>query len=271
MTDVLHGRALVSLRTHLRAQRHRTGAPEDPIVVAGHEGRLLALEQVGAITAQEAAHWRRRLHEAATWQEPAREPHSEAVAARAADHLETILAPITSSAREGAAACFSAIAAYGQTGILTAGEALSWRERLRAQLDLEPERPPWCSRHDLVRVVAGPAERRHGLRITSVELYDDGVVLLWHHACEWSDGPETPRVWNYMDIETAGADELDPHALTDDLGTRYSGRGGPDFGINGGGSVVRFGTSVFTPAVPTRARRLHVPLWDGRNGIDIDL
>ena len=274
ISGVLHDRAIVWLGSHVRGQRHHASrghlAAGDPVSEAGNEGRLLAMEQVGAITADEAAHWRRRLHEASRWPEPAREPPPHDVAARAAGHLEGLLTPISSSAYEEATACFSAIAAFEQTGILTADQALAWRERLRAQLDMRPERPPRCSRRNLLRVIAGPAERTHGLRVTSVELYDDGVALQWHRAREWADGPETPRVWSAVDIETAGADELGPHALTDDLDTRYVGSGGSDsFGINGGGWVVRFGTSVLTPAVPARARRLRVSLGDG--DIDVDL
>jgi hypothetical protein len=272
ISGVLHDRALVWLISHLRGQRYQAArgraAPGDPVTEAGHEGRLLAMEHVGAITAEEAAHWRRRLHAAASWQEPARELVPDEVVARAVHHLEAILAPITASAREGAGAGFSAIAAYEKTGIIPADEALAWRERLRAKLDAEPERPPRCSKRNLLRVIAGPAERTHGLRITSVELYDDGVVLRWHHARDWAHGPETSRIWNHIDIGS-GAAGYEPHALTDDLGTRYIGGGGPDLGISGAGSAVHFGSSGFTPAVPARARHLHVPLADG--GTDIDL
>lgn len=273
ISGVLHDRAIVSLRSHLRGQRHHATRghvmPEDPVTVAGHEGRLLALEHVGAITAEEVESWRRRLQDAGSWREPACEPPSERVRALAVNHLDGLLAPLAASAREGATACFSAIAAFEKAGILTADDALARREQLRARLGLEPERSPRCSRKNLLRVIAGPRERMHGLRITTLELYDDGVVLQWHHAREWADGPGTPRVWNDIDVETADADDLDPHALTDDLGTRYIGGDGPDFGINGGGWVVRFGASVFTPAVPARATRLHVPLCDG--DIEVDL
>lgn len=271
---LLHDRALRLLREQLRRQRyevvHGLIAPGHPVAEAGHEGRLLAMERIGAITAKEAAHWRRRLHDAGWWREPAGNPPSEDVRARAADHLEARLEPVSPSARERAAACLSAIGAYEQTGIFTAAEALAWRDRLNAKLGLAPVRPRRCSRRNLLRVVAGPAKRWHGLRVTSVELYDDGVVLQWHHSDEWVDGPATARVWSERDYETIPfEDEIYPHSLTDDLGTCYVGDATPFFGINGGGSIVSFGTSAFTPAVPLRAKQLHAPFWDG--AIDIDL
>jgi hypothetical protein len=273
VTDMLHDRAVVWLRTHLRAQRYHAArrhvTADDPVAHAGHEGRLLAMERVGAITAVEAAAWRQRLSEAMAWREPPYEPLPDEVGRRAAAHLEDLLKTISPSTREAAPACSSAIAAYEETGVVKADEALAWRERLRSQLGLEPERGPRCSRRELVRVVPGPAKRVHGLRITSVELYGDGVILRWHHARRWPERSTRPRIWNDIDIETAGAHDLDPRGLADDVGTRYAGGGGPDFGINGGGWVVRLGTSSFAPAAPRRARRLHVPLRDG--GIDVDL
>jgi hypothetical protein len=272
ITDMLHDRAIVWLRMCLRGARQDAarghGGPDDPVDQAGREGTFLAMEHVGAITAAEAASWRQRLHEAATGQEPPHEPPPEEVVGRAVAHLEGLLAPVSPSTREGAAACFSAIVAYEKAGVLHPGEALAWRQRLRMQSGLRPERPPQCAQRDLVRVVPGPDERMRGLRITGVELYGDGVVLHWHSARRWPEGPETPRIWNDMDMDTAGTDDH-PRALTDDLGTRYVGGGGPDFGINGGGWVVRFGASAFTPAVPAGAGRLQAPLRGG--GIDIDL
>lgn len=269
LEDVLHARALVWLRTHLRGQRYHAAAgrvnPDDPVAEAATDGRLLAMEHVGAISPEEVGVWRERLGEAAAWREPMLDPVPTATHERALAHLEALAAPVGPTTREAATGCFSAIAAYEKTGVLQPTEALAWRERLRAQMDLEPERPPRCTRRELLRVIPGPPERRHGLRITSVELYADGVVLQWHHARRWEDGPETPRIWSDIDIETAGAEELAPRSLMDDVGTRYIGSTGPDLGVNGGGWVVRFGTSAFTPAVPPEARRLH------NGGIAIDL
>lgn len=271
--DVLHDRAVVWLRGHLRAVRHRAAAGDSdvhgPVGEAATEGRLLALEHVGAITPAEGAAWRERLREAAAWEEPLYPPPSPEVLERASAHLERLAAPVVPTAREASTACLSAISAYAKTGVLTAAEALAWRERLRAQMGMEPERPPRCSQRTLLRVIPGSPERRQGLRITSAELYEDGVVLRWHSARAWPDGSETPRIWNDVDIETAGAHDLVPRSLMDDLGTRYAGGGDPAFGINGGGWVVRLGASSFTPAVPAPARRLLVPLRDG--GLDIDL
>lgn len=185
---------------------------------------------------------------------------------RALAHLEALLEPVSPSTPETATACLSAIAAYAEIGVLKADEALAWRERLRAQLDLEPERRPRCSRRRLLRVVAGPAERMHRLRIARVELYADDVVLQWHNARRWADGPATRRVWNDIDIETAGAEDLAPRALSDDVGTRYVGGGRPNLGINGGGWGRPLRRNrVHSGGAASMPRRLHV------RGLDIDL
>jgi hypothetical protein len=224
------------------------------------------MEHVGAISAEEVASWRERLRDAAMWREHPHEPPGEDVTERAIAYLERLIAPLSPSTRETATACFSAVGAYEETGILTPEEALAWREQVRAQLDLEPERPPRCSRRDLRRVVPGPSERIHGLRITSVELYGDGVVLHWHESERWLSGPETPRLMEPYLLEAA---DRTPRALTDDLDTRYIGGGWPDLGINGGGWTVRLGSSPYTPAVPADARRLTVSVGIGL--IDIEL
>jgi len=261
LTDVLHDRALMALRSHLRAERYHASMGHfeagDPVTHAGYEGRLLAMEWVGAISAEEVASWRQRLHEAASWREPPREPPARAVRERAIAHLEERIAPLSPSMRDGFVACIGAIVAYEQTGVLMAEEALAWRERLRARIDMEPERPPRCSRRDLVRVLPGPPERIRGLRVTTVELYADGVVVRWHDAQRRPDASGTPRIWSDTDRQTAGHGDPYLGGLSDDLGTRYIGGGGPDLGINGGWKV-RFGSSSFTPAFPNGARRLTV-------------
>ena len=185
-------------------------------------------------------------------------------------HLERLAAGANSEPGVSFPAALSSVVAFERVGVLSPDEALAWRERLRAQMGLEPERPPRCSQRTLRAVHVGPVRRYQGVRITSVELYADGVVLRWHRAQPWRESSDTPRVWSRVDQETEGADRVTPTALTDDVGTRYMvGRVRSELGINGGGWLVRLGSSSFTPAIPPAARRLRVPLADG--GIDLGL
>jgi hypothetical protein len=270
---VLHARALRWLHGHLRAQRNKAAAgritQDDPEIEAATDGRIIAMEHAGAISSKEAAIWRERLRQAATWRDPVRTTQEPAVRDRAIAHLDELVTPVSPTSPEASRPCFSALAAYEATGIFTPEEALGWREQLRALMDLEPERPPRCTRHNLRRVVAGPPLRRRGLRITSVELYADGVVLQWHHARRWMEGPETPRIWSDFDIEMATTDELGEVSLTDNVGTLYQGGGAPELGVKGGGSIVHFGSASFTPAVPPDAWRLKARIRDDE--IDVDL
>jgi hypothetical protein len=228
------------------------------------------MEYVGAITLAEGAEWRERLREASAAKASPHAPVSDEVRNRAVSHLERLAAGVTSEPGDSSPAALSSVLAYERAGVLSADEALAWRERLRARMGLEPERPPLCSQRDLRAVHAGPVERYQGVRIMSVEFYADGLVLRWHRANPWPEGSDTPRIWSRVDQETDGADELTPAALTDDLGTRYVvGRVRRELGINGGGWLVRLGSSSFTPAIPPAAKRLRVPLADG--GIDITL
>jgi hypothetical protein len=272
--DVLHERALFWLRTHLRTQRDWAERgrykPGDPILAAGNEGRLLAMEYVGAITLAEGAEWRERLRQASMATALPRMPVPEEVRNRAVLHLEKLAAGVAAEPGDSSPAALSSVLAYERAGVLSADEALAWRERLCAQMGLQPERPPLCSQGDLVGVLPGPPTRYQGIRITSVEFYTDGVVIRWHRAQHWPDGSETPRIWTRVDQETKGADELTPRSLTDDVGTVYVvGRVRWEIGINGGGWLVRFGSSSFTPAVPIAAQSLRVPVPD--HGIDIAL
>jgi hypothetical protein len=271
---VLHERAMLWLRTHLRTQRGQAArgrwSVDDPIVAAGNEGRLLAVEYVGAIGGDQGAEWRQKLRDASVRPEPQRGSVSPEVRDRALSHLEGLAAGVSPEPGDSSAACLSVVMAYERSGVLSAAEALAWRERLRELMGLEPERPPLCTQRELHHVLAGPAERYQGLRITSVELYADGVVLRWHRARAWPDGPDTPRIWSRVEQETDASDDSTPRSLTDELGTPYVvGRAGAELGISGGGRLIRFGVSAFTPAVPADAKYLRVPLPDG--GIDIEL
>ena len=105
----------------------------------------------------------------------------------------------------------------------------------------------------LQRVVAGPQERRAGLQIVCVELYEDCLAVQWHSV---GDGdPWPPRA-------TRGDPAV---AVRDDRDTEYVGRagGGSLLGHSDDrpGSAVR-GSDMFVPAVPADARTLTVSYED---------
>ena len=270
--DALNARASAWLRSGYCARRREAAAGSrlavDSIAAAGTDGVLLAVEHIGAVTREEAATWRSRFAEARAEGEQIFGPVDPAVRHRAVAHLERLVAPLRPGEREAASPAFAAIAAYAKTGVLTSDEELAWQERVLAALGSPPLRPAHCTQRDLLEVVPGPAQRHDGVRITSVMLYADGVVLYWHQADRWSEAPPTPRLWSSDDIE-ASCDASHPHELNDDAGTRYLGHGRPYLGLSGGGWVVRFGISAFTPRVPQAARRLGVPLRDGRVEIEL--
>jgi hypothetical protein len=133
---------------------------------------------------------------------------------------------------------------------------------LRPQEPLaELARPPARARFErLVRGIAGPAERRRGLRLLSVDIFEDGVCAYFHLARAGRDPDGTMRPL---------PDELEPlepmliypciPRLEDDIGTHYRGGTG-----GGGGSGSRYGDGpcvftwrgMFDTAVPPHASRL---------------
>lgn len=118
---------------------------------------------------------------------------------------------------------------------------------------------------DLAQVIAGPFPLQGGLTLTSVELYADGVRLNWHGLRE-SPG-QLPVVDDEASIDEQMA-ALEAHKsfawpytvkpMRDDLGTEYREAGG-----GGGGWTIHrpkliMASSMFTPAVPTKATQLEV-------------
>jgi hypothetical protein len=100
-------------------------------------------------------------------------------------------------------------------------------------------------------VLAGPAERRGGVRITSIAVRERGTEIRWHR-----DGLTPAREWG----ETAERSHvLRPQMeLLDDVGTDYR----PARAGASGNRVAARGTIELGPAVPPHARRLTL-LWGG--------
>jgi hypothetical protein len=111
---------------------------------------------------------------------------------------------------------------------------------------------------ELRRVLVGPPQRRQGVRVSSVELYDDGVIARWHLAIPEPDYdgrvPELPD-----EVEPVELPRRPEFRLTDDLGTPYEdGSGGSTGRTTVSGVYVAEGRASFYPAVPSEARVLHL-------------
>jgi hypothetical protein len=262
--EVLRYRALASLKTTLVSERYRARRglwDRGQIHQAGLDGRVLALEHVGAITADEAREWRERLGEVTASQDVSPPPDAQTVS-RARDHLDKMLGAVRPDAGDAWRACVSAVYAYEHTGVIGPDEALAWRERARTKVGMTPERPPQCSQRNLVRVVAGPPQRISGLRLTSVLLYEDGVQIYWHNALRSEGGPEVPRIVSSLRMRGASSFGFNAEELTDDFGTRHfrTSWNDPYLGIDGGGWTVLFGSAIFTPGVAPESRMLRTAI-----------
>jgi hypothetical protein len=158
-------------------------------------------------------------------------------------------------------------------GLIGDDELRQWFTRLSPP-DEHPGSEPRLE-HDarrldrFVRCVPGPPERQGGMRLLSVDLFEDGVAVHIHLARR---GRDADHVFRPL------PDEIEPDAartlrtrpilasLRDDLGTAYLALGG---GGGGGGSnhadgpLVRHYGSTFAPAVPSSAKRLTVGMGDG--------
>jgi hypothetical protein len=149
-------------------------------------------------------------------------------------------------------------------GLLDQDERHWWFSLLAPGADESPGLPPveQLLLTRLVRSIPGPPERRRGLRLLSVDLFEDGLCVHLHLARRGRDADDTMRPL---------PDELEPglplasrvlHArVEDDIGTEYLGLGG---GGGGGGSGTTDGpyvggqTQIFRTPVPPGATRLEV-------------
>lgn len=134
-------RAVAQLRGAVGESRRRPRRVRTAEADAGTDGWLLALEYVGAISPGEAVDWRRRRRDAEAEAERVPVPFAPEVLERAGAPLDSLLVAVKPGAQAAFRSFFSAVAAYLETGVLSADEALTWRERLRAQMGIEPERP----------------------------------------------------------------------------------------------------------------------------------
>jgi len=148
-------------------------------------------------------------------------------------------------------------------GVLDSDEVHWWMSLPSSSSEAEPLGPIRRATLDrLVRSIPGPPERRRGLRLLTVDLFEDGVCVRLHLARRGRDPDDELRP---LPDEIEGAEPLAPRAvqvrLEDDLGTEYLVLGGGGAGGGSGhvdGPVVYEHTLTFTPGVPDGAARLTV-------------
>lgn len=228
------------------------------------ESALRALLAVDALSPEEAELWRERFHRlgAVSAEEmQTTRARLEAATTRLIEELRQECSQAGGDDREDkmARADF-ALDALHQIGLLSEDEFFERVEEFDRLLGL-PGAPenliegPQLQRVD--RVIAGPAHRVLGMRITAIALCEDGLVVHWHQLRE-TEGPDVDDV--YEDFEFPS--ELD---IEDDVGTDYDLHGGG----SGGAGEVETGNAEYEPAVPKDAELLRISL--GEEGWEIPL
>lgn len=227
-------------------------------------GIVQAFVDLGVIDGDALHDWSERFERASQ----ALEPVSVKSRARAVELLERELARTARAGetfdRLGPREPFLAkLQALLETGHIDWGDRNAWLEKLD---EVAPEAPscPSAQSYDgaeLRAVIVGPERRLGGLRINSVEVYDDCVIVRWHLVADADDD------WRAHVAAPDHANDLarahGPRSLEDDLGSAYSLGPPGSFGM---WSVLYLdqrpavlpGASAFTPGPPTAATRLSI-------------
>jgi hypothetical protein len=274
--DVEQRRRLVNgmLGFHLGlALLHRGEPGAAQRMLTPHEAELRAYVTVGALTRAEAAEWQRRFARAESVVELADgDVGTPQTRARANDLLEDLfeqLGPNPEQSDADASRRFhAALTALTHVGVLSAREQDDWYARVRpaSKGPLRPPEPPRYRADELHHVLAGPPERRGGLRVTSVELYADCVTLCWHRVLSPAEVDAREKFDEYRDFPNAlieankrwGAD----FQLRDDRHTPYECVAGGPVGLHCIGQVEDgsptpvWGFATFIPQAPEGATRL---------------
>lgn len=223
------------------------------------EGALSALLAVGVIDSGDAERWRRRYVAVSADRHDGR-PVPTDVRARALQALGDFERryECTAADKEQRDVVFRArIAAesFRAAGVISLEEWRNWYSGFNRVLGIseEPEdliHGPQLS--DVVRVVTGPQDPVGDIRLTFVELYDDGLVIRWRGAVlpdddELGDDEDDAAWFREVDVE-------------DDVGTVYESYG--DAG--GGAGEVETGDEVLGPAVPNAASLLRITVDTAR-------
>ncbi len=239
-----------------------------PLVQNG-QSLALGLAELGVLSADEAQEWHARFEHAARPLLPA----GPEMRARAAKLLERELeAQPSAPALERREHFTEMLRALLEIGAVGWDEESDWMERLEATVPKPPVTyAPLYQARELRAVAVGPADRLGGLRITSVELFDDCLIVRWHLVVE-EDHDWQGRVFP-ADHGGDLAETHGPNALADDLGTSYAATPIDSMDLDWlrlrQQPEVLPGASVFLPQVPDGARRLSISCPAGNFEIDL--
>jgi hypothetical protein len=218
------------------------------------ESALSALSAVDAVSLDEAEFWRENFRKLLAV--PAEAVEKER------DRLQQLAIELVEELRQVCAANGGAdrehklmrtnftLEALHRIGLLSQEEFLERVEELDRLLGFPEETDDLVEGPQLShvgRVIVGPAKRIRGMRITTIALCDDGLVVQWQRIREGDPA-------NFFDED----DDDSPAELEaeDDLGTEYEPYGGG----SGGGDGVETGDETFGPAVPGEATSLRISL-----------
>lgn len=267
MSDILHLKARLTLcrllagdgRGGWTAYAPAEGPSWQPDPEADREAAIEALVAIAAIDAREASEWRavvRQLDDAPGADVGRLGGRAELLLRQAEDAIRA--APKDDKEHQGMAAWWLA-EALREAGVLSDEDQTDWIGRLEEAEGIAPDDddmgPRGAQFNAVLRVVGPPSERIDGVRLTSIELCDDGIIVRWHYSLPeaetretfgWDDDPDLPH-------------DLMP-TLEDDSGTQYHNAGAG----YGGGDGQGWGNWKFEGRVPEDARLLRLARGETR-------
>jgi hypothetical protein len=191
----------------------------------GHTERFLAaveaLAAVRAISLEEAASWTERFERALkSIHAPANVLATPPTRFRADEILERLSSRRTSAT--GTEEWFWVLTALQNIGVLSGQRRREEEARIVArgrgakthgtEMSAAEAAPPLRAT-DLQRVIPGPSRRRLGLRVTSLEVYSDCVIVRWHYLVQEADANRA--------LSSVADDMVRRLELRDDSGTQY--------------------------------------------------
>jgi hypothetical protein len=228
-------------------------------------GVLSALVELGLMSTDEQVAWQARWDRASV---PPGPPPDD-IAARAREVLEGQLdrppEPPGDTPTEAAGCACTTLQAFQWVGAVSGVEHADYELRRKQVFPDRPRQPPPYAARRLRAAAIGPDVRHGGLRIISVELFGDRVLVRWHLVA-----PSNP------DPSESAADDLveahSPAALEDAAGTRYTAVQPRSYELETrwirGDPPVLLGTTAFVPGPPAQTIHLLVKSPAGKFEID---
>lgn len=234
---------------------------------AGHDyaAAIEALLAAGILSMERAESWKAEHARLSASRHHFQGPYDEELEARAVELLEALFAPVRPLASdEWDPAVFQryqeALSALRVIGALSLERARPWLEVQHATLtppggrpepEPEPEMP--FAAGELSAVLAGPAGRLDGMRVTSLELYGDCVIVRFHQLLPPEPADPVERrelVSSPFELEDEAGTPYRPALVPEPRGCRRrEPKGWPEALV---------GWQAFVPGVPLDARTLTV-------------